>query len=54
MVTVYFESKNGSYAEVVAKFQDEDLYFACLSQLEVLAEKEGFDCVTESVDGEEL
>jgi hypothetical protein len=54
MVTVYFENKNGSYAEVVAKFQSEDLYFACLSQLEILAEKQGFDCVTESVNEEEL
>jgi hypothetical protein len=54
MVTVYFENKNGSYAEVVAKFENEELYLVCLSQLEILAEKQGFECVTESISEEEL
>ena len=39
MIVVYFETKN--YSEVVATFQDEETYLACLSALEALAKKSG-------------
>lgn len=46
MIEVYFES--GSHAELVAVFQSEDLYMACLPILEQRA-KESNMIVTESV-----
>lgn len=48
MVKVYFEM-DGSYAELVAIFDDEDTYMACLPALEKLRKKHGFDLVTESI-----
>lgn len=49
-VTVYFEAKAGSH--VVAQFDEEETYMACLPALETLAESKGY-IVTESVDHEE-
>ena len=48
-VTVYFESKSG--AHMVAKFDEEETYMACLPALETLAESKGY-IVTESVNYE--
>jgi hypothetical protein len=47
MVTVYFEAKTG--AHVVAQFDSEETYMACLTALEQLAESKGY-IVTESLD----
>jgi len=47
MVTVYFEARTG--AHVVAQFDGEETYMACLPALEQLAESTGY-IVTESVD----
>lgn len=52
MIKVYFEVRH--YAELVAKFNDEETYKACLPSLEKLAIDSGFDCVTESKTEEEL
>lgn len=49
MVKVYFELDHGKYAELVAIFDTEETYDACLPALEKLAEKHNFDMVTESV-----
>lgn len=49
-VTVYFEAKAGSH--VVAMFDEEYTYMACLPALETLAESKGY-IVTESVNYEE-
>jgi hypothetical protein len=46
-VTVYFEA--GAGAHVVAQFDEEDTYMACLPALEALAESKGY-IVTESLD----
>ena len=46
-VKVYFETKG--YAELVAIFDDEKMYLACLPALEELANKDGFTKVTESI-----
>ncbi len=54
MVKVYFENENGSYAELVAKFDSEELYFACLPTLEILAMQNGFESVTETINEDEL
>jgi hypothetical protein len=48
MVKVYFEM-DGSHAELVEIFDDEDTYIACLPALEKLRKKHGFDLVTESI-----
>lgn len=53
MVTVFFEMDNG-YAEIVAKFDNEETYMACLPALELLAGQNGFDRVTETVNEEEF
>ena len=50
MIKVYFETS--SYSELVAVFDNENTYYACLPALEKLAKDNGFDCVTESVDEE--
>ena len=44
-ITVYFEAKAG--AHVVAQFDEEETYMACLPALEKLAESKGY-VVTES------
>ncbi len=49
MITVYFQDKNNKYAEIVAEFETEALYMACLPILEAEAAKKGF-IVTESID----
>lgn len=49
MVKVYFETPNGSYAEHVATFKDEDTYILCLEALEKEAKKHRM-IVTESVN----
>lgn len=48
MIAVYFETTN-QYAELVALFDDEDVYMACLPALEALA-KENRMFVTDSED----
>jgi hypothetical protein len=48
-VTVFFEAKAG--AHVVAQFDEESTYMACLPALEALAKSQGY-IVTESVDYE--
>ena len=52
MIKVYFETENGSYAQQVAWFDDEETYNACSEALEALAEKNGY-IVTESVEYDE-
>jgi hypothetical protein len=47
MVTVYFEAKAG--AHVVALFDSEETYMACLPALEKLGESKGY-IVTESLN----
>ena len=47
MIIVYFETPNNSYAEVVAKFADDELYNACVPVLEAQAEAQGY-ILTES------
>ena len=49
-VTVYFEAKIG--AHIVAQFDEEATYMACLPALEALAESKGY-IVTESLDFEQ-
>jgi hypothetical protein len=49
-VTVYFEAKAG--AHVVAQFDEEETYMACLPALESLAKSKGY-VVTESLDAGE-
>jgi len=49
-VLVYFESGTG--AHIVARFDEEDTYMACLPALEALAESKGY-IVTESLEGED-
>jgi EAL domain-containing protein (putative c-di-GMP-specific phosphodiesterase class I) len=51
MVKVYFE--RSGYAELVAKFDSEETYDACLPALEELAKENGFEFVSESVEEEE-
>ena len=46
-VAVYFEAKIG--AHIVAQFDEEATYMACLPALEALAESKGY-IVTESMD----
>lgn len=52
MVKVFFEMDNGKYAELVAIFDDEETYDACLPALEKLCKKHHFDLITESVNEE--
>ena len=47
MIKVYFESKVAS--ELVATFESEDTYMACLPALEKQCKDEGYDRVTESL-----
>lgn len=49
MITVFFETKTGSYVEEVASIKDEELYMLCLPILKKEAEKQNM-IVTESVD----
>lgn len=51
MVKVYFES--GSHAELVAIFDSEELYIACLPTLEEEAKKNNM-FVTESIEEETI
>lgn len=51
VVKVYFETSG--YAELVAKFDSEETYDACLPALEALAKENGFDFVSESIEDEE-
>ena len=46
-LTVYFEAKAG--AHMVAQFDEEETYMACLPVLETLAKSKGY-IVTESMD----
>ena len=49
-VTVFFEAKAGSH--IVAQFDEESTYMACLPALEQLAVSQGY-IVTESLDYED-
>ena len=49
-VAVYFESRGGSH--MVAQFDEESTYMACLPALEKLANSNGY-VVTESMDFED-
>ena len=49
-VTVYFEANAG--AHIVAQFDEESIYIACLPALEQLAASQGY-IVTESLDYED-
>lgn len=49
-VTVFFEAKAG--AHIVAQFDEESTYMACLPALEALAKSQGY-IVTESLDYED-
>ena len=49
-VTVFFEAKAGSH--IVAQFDEESTYMACLPALEALAKSQGY-IVTESMDYED-
>lgn len=51
MVKVFFES--GSHAELVATFNSEELYMACLPTLEAEAKKSNM-FVTESIEEETI
>ncbi len=53
MIRVYIESKNGSFAEEIATFKDEEYYEVCYPNLEKLAEKWGY-IITESVIEEDV
>jgi hypothetical protein len=53
MIRVYIESKNGSFAEEIATFKDEEYYEVCYPNLEKLAEKWGY-IITESVTEEDV
>ena len=52
-IKVYIESKNGSWAEEIATFKDEEHYEVCYPELEKLAEKQGY-MITESVVEEDV
>jgi hypothetical protein len=41
-VKVYFETENGSYAENVAWFSDENLYMKCFKALQKEAKKDQY------------
>lgn len=47
-VVVYFETPKALHAEVVAQFNSEELYMACLPTLEQIAKQDGL-IVSESV-----
>lgn len=49
-IAVYFEAPTG--AHMVAQFDEEDTYMACLPALEALAQQGGY-IVTESMDYED-
>lgn len=49
MITVYFETSIS--AHIVAQFDSEETYMACLPALEQLAERQGHT-ITESVNAE--
>ena len=46
--------ENSKYSEVVAKFDSEEIYDACLPALEKLCKENGFDYVTESETEDDL
>jgi hypothetical protein len=51
MITVYFETENGSYSEIVATFSNEKIYLEHLPLLEAQARSQAF-IVTESDDSD--
>jgi len=52
MIRVYFETEG--YAELVAIFQDEDIYLMCLNALKKECRKRGFLKVTEVMTGDDI
>lgn len=53
MIKVYAEIEGSKYAQLIADFQDEDLYIKCLPALEEWAKENGFDNITESAEYDE-
>jgi hypothetical protein len=51
MIKVYFETS--SYCTMVAVFDNEETYYACLPSLEKLAEKDGY-FITESLEESDI
>jgi len=49
VITVFFENESPAHADMVAKFQSEELYMACLPALEAMAKSMNM-FVSESVD----
>ena len=49
VITVFFENESPSHADLVAKFDSEELYMACLPALEKMAESMNM-FVSESVN----
>jgi hypothetical protein len=49
VITVFFENESPSHADLVAKFDSEELYMACLPALETMAKSMNM-FVSESVD----
>ena len=54
MIKVYFETPKNSYAELVAIFDSEETYIACLPSLKKLAKENGFQYVTDTVEDAEI
>jgi hypothetical protein len=49
VITVFFENESPSHADIVAKFDSEELYMACLPALEAMAKSMNM-FVSESVN----
>jgi hypothetical protein len=49
IITVFFENESPSHANIVAKFDSEELYMSCLPALEKMAKSMNM-IVTESVN----
>jgi len=54
MVKVYFKYNNGSYADLVAIFDDEETYGKCYPALKKYATSMNFDTITESVNDDDI
>jgi hypothetical protein len=52
VITVFFENESPSHADIVAQFDNEELYMACLPALETMAKSMNM-FVSESVKEDE-
>jgi hypothetical protein len=52
VITVFFENESPSHADIVAQFDSEELYMACLPALETMAKSMNM-LVSESVKEDE-